>query len=169
MIDAAAVLARQGVEFRLLLAGEGEERPMLERKVDELTLHDKVVFAGWVGPAQKADFFKACDVICSPSEWDTQPLTVLETFAWGKALVATDIPGPSSCYEHERTALVVPPKDPVAMAAALLRLKENPELRVRLAANGRRQAMAEHADAEVGGLLELRLKVLVELFSCRES
>ena len=169
LIDAAAVLARQGVEFRLLLAGEGEERPMLERKVDELALHDKVVFAGWVGPAQKADFFQDCDVICSPSEWDTQPLTVLETFAWGKALVATDIPGPSSCYEHERTALVVPPKDPVAMAAALLRLKENPELRVRLAANGRRQAMAEHADAEVGGLLELRLKVLVELFSCRES
>ena len=128
-----------------------------------------MVFAGWVGPAQKADFFKACDVICSPSEWDTQPLTVLETFAWGKALVATDIPGPSSCYEHERTALVVPPKDPVAMAAALLRLKENPELRVRLAANGRRQAIAEYADTEVARLLDLRVKELVQLFAGRAS
>ena len=169
LIDAAAVLARQGVEFRLLLAGEGEERPMLERKVDELALRDKVVFAGWVGPAQKADFFKACDVICSPSAWDTQPLTVLETFAWGKALVATDIPGPSSCYEHERTALVVPPRDPVAMAAALLRLKEDPALRARLAANGRRLAIAVHADAEVARLLDLRVKALVELFAGKAS
>ena len=94
---------------------------------------------------------------------------MLETFAWGKALVATDIPGPSSCYEHERTALVVPPKDSVAMAAALLRLKEDPALRARLAANGRRQAMAEHADAEVARLLDLRVKALVELFAGRAA
>ena len=169
LIDAAGVLAQQGVEFRVLLAGEGEERPILERKVDELAIRDKVVFAGWVGPARKADFFNDCDVICSPSEWDTQPLTVLEALAWGKALVGTDIPGPSSCYEHENTALVVPPKDPLAMAAAFVRLKDNPELRTRLGANGRRQAMAEYADAEVGGLLDRRVKALVELFARGKS
>ncbi len=167
LVEAAAVLARQGASFRLLLAGDGEERPMLERKVDALGIRDKVEFSGWVGPAQKADFFNDCDVICSPSEWDTQPLMVLEALAWGKALVGTDVPGPSSCYEHEKTALVVPPKDPAAMAAALRRLKDDPGLRARLGQNARQQAIATHADAEVAVLLERRLRDLVEKFSGR--
>lgn len=165
LLEAAAVLARQGACFRLLLGGDGEERPMLERKVDELAIRDRVEFAGWVGPEKKTEFFNDCDVICSPSEWDTQPLMVLEALAWGKALVATDVPGPSSCYEDRKTALVVPPKDPASMAAAMSRLMTDSELRERLGKNGRQQAQAEYADEEVARLLDLRLRELVNKFS----
>ena len=48
-------------------------------------------------------------------------------------------------------------------------LKGSSELRVRLAASGREQAIAEHADAEVTRLLDLRLKALVELFARRAA
>ena len=169
LVEAAAILERQGACFRLLLAGDGEERAMLERKVDAQGIRDRVEFAGWIGAERKAEFFNDCDVICSPSEWDTQPLMVLEALAWGKALVATDVPGPSSCYRNEETALVVPPKDPASMAVAMSRLMMDPALRERLGQNGRQQARAEYADEQVASLLDLRLRELVKKFSADES
>lgn len=56
--------------------------------------------------------------MCFTSEWDVQGITILESFAWRKALIGTDVDGPSSCYEDGDTALVVPPMDPAALARA---------------------------------------------------
>lgn len=78
-------------------------------------------------------------------------------------MIGTDIDGPSSCYEDGKTALVVPPKDPLALAAALRRLYDDPVLRNSLAANARWQARRVYADEVIAELLDSHLSDLVAL------
>jgi len=61
---------------------------------------------------------------------------VLEALASGVPVVSTDVGGINHVVTHERTALLIPPGDPAAMASALLRLIDDPELAGRLRANG---------------------------------
>ena len=92
---------------------------------------------------------------------DVQGITILESFAWRKALIGTDVDGPSSCYEDGETALVVPPMDPAALAHALRRLHDDLDLRRRLAANGREQAERHYSDEVIAGLLDRHVSELV--------
>lgn len=162
LVEALGLLSREGVTFRAVIAGDGETRAALEARVSELGLHDKVLFPGWIKAEQKQAFYRDADVICFTSEWDVQPLVILESFAWGKALIGTDVPGPSSCYTHEDTALVVPPKNPQALADALVRLARDQALRETLARRARAYAIANYADDVIAAALEKHLQLLID-------
>ena len=161
LVEALGLLSREGVAFRAVIAGDGEMRAKLEARVAELGLLDRVSFPGWVRAEQKQAFFRDADVICFTSEWDVQPLVILESFAWGRALIGTDIDGPSSCYEDGKTALVVPPNDPSALAVALQRLHDDAVMRGTLAANARMQARRAYADEVIAELLDAHVSGLV--------
>lgn len=163
LVAALGLLASEGLDFRATIAGEGEERAALERQVEELGLRDRVAFPGWVGPDQKGAFFNGLDVVCFTSDGEAQGITILESFAWRKALIGTDVDGPSSCYVDGETALVVPARDPVALAGALRRLYEDPALRRRLAENGRRQATECYSDEVIAGLLDESVRQVVAM------
>lgn len=154
LLDALALLAADGVAFRAQIAGDGEERAALQKRADELGLADRVGFLGWLDPADKPAFFNSLDVMCFTSEWETQGIVILESFAWNKALIGTAIDGPSSCYADGETALVVPPADPPALAAALRRLHDDRALRQRLARNGRQAAIKHYSNEVVAQLLD---------------
>ncbi len=162
LVEALGLLDREGVAFRAVIAGDGEVRAALGARVAELGLQDKVLFPGWIKADQKQAFYRDADVICFTSEWDVQPLVILESFAWGKALIGTDVPGPSSCYTHEDTALVVPPKNPQALADALARLARDPALRETLGRRARAYAIANYADDVIGDALERHLRMLID-------
>src|SRR5690606_30978339 len=162
LVEALGLLSREDLAFRAVIAGDGEMRTALEERVAELGLQDKVHFPGWIKAEQKQAFFRDTDVICFTSESDVQPLVILESFAWGKALIGTDVPGPSSCYTHEDTAIVVPPKDPRALADALLRLARDPALRETLGRRARAHAIANYADDVIGAALEKHLRLLID-------
>ncbi|MCA9909411.1 MAG: glycosyltransferase [Anaerolineae bacterium] len=161
MIAALALLSRRGIAFRAILAGDGELRPRLERLVEEADIADCVQFWGWLNEAGKAAFYREVDVVCYTSGRDVQPLTVLEAFGWGKALIGTDVLGGSSCYADEETALVTRVGDAEQLAAALERLSRDDDLRARLGRNARAQAMRCHADEVVAKKLEQGLRELV--------
>jgi glycosyltransferase involved in cell wall biosynthesis len=75
-------------------------------------------------------------IFISPSWVEGWPLPPAEAMQCGAALAATDIGGHREYAEHEKTALLSPPKDPGAMASSVLRLIQNRELRLRLARQG---------------------------------
>ena len=154
LVAALALLAQRGVDFRATIAGDGELRTTLMAQAEALGIRDRIDFPGWIGPEDKASFFNGFDVVCFTSEWDVQGITILESFAWRKALIGTDVDGPSSCYEDGDTALVVPPMDPAALARALRRLHDDPSLRGRLAAKGREQAERSYSDEVIASLLD---------------
>ena len=161
LLDALAQLGADGVAFRAQLAGDGEDRAALQQQARELGIADRVEFPGWLDPAGKQAFFNSLDVVCFTSEWETQGIVILESFAWRKALIGTNIDGPSSCYVDGETALVVPPADPVALAAALRRLHDDPVLRHRLAVNGRNEAIRRYSNEAISELLDRSIGRLV--------
>src|SRR5690606_17821267 len=128
LVAALVLLAQRGIDFRATIAGNGELRPALERLVEEAQLADRVEFPGWLDEAGKAGFYRNVDVVCYTSGRDVQPLTVLEAFGWGKALVGTDVLGGSSCYVNEETALVTRVGDAGQLAGALERLSRDADL-----------------------------------------
>ncbi len=155
LLAALGLLRRQGIYIHALIAGDGEERLSLERQQEELGLQDQVKFLGWISEQQKVDFYNAIDALCFTSEWDVQPLVILECLAHGRPLIATDIDGPSSIYRHGETAWVVPSMNPEALADGIEMLRSHPELCERLARQGRQQAIHAHSDDSIRRQLDL--------------
>lgn len=107
---------------RLSVAGSGPERAALERLSDALGLSTAVRFTGRLENERMVDLYREADLILNPSLADNMPVSLLEAMASGVPIVTTNVGGIPFLVEHERTALLVPPRDPEAMAAAALRL-----------------------------------------------
>ena len=139
-------------ETTLVIAGDGPFGPDLERAAAETGVADRVVLAG-VRPDARA-LMAAADAVVLPSRWEGLPLTALEALASGTPLVATDVRGVRELVVDGRDALLVP-EDPAALAAALRRVLDDPELAARLAASGRRVEGAGSDASLVAGFLRL--------------
>jgi glycosyltransferase involved in cell wall biosynthesis/ribosomal protein S18 acetylase RimI-like enzyme len=106
-----------------------------------------VCFAGWRDDVR--DLLAAMDVFVLASWREGMPRSAIEAAAMGRPLVLTDIRGCREVAGHEREALLVPPRDPEALAAAVLRLAGDPALRHRLAAAARTRAVERFSEAAV--------------------
>ena len=124
-----------------IFVGDGPDRSMLEARVRELHLSARVVFLG-----QRRDipaWLAACDVFVLPSLWEGLPLSILEAMAARKPVIATQVGGTPEAITHGETGLLVPPADPVALAAALRTLLDNAALAAQYAAAGRARVQQE--------------------------
>ncbi len=73
-----------------------------------------------------AALYRSADVMLNPSLADNMPISVLEALASGVPVVTTNVGGVPYLVEHEKTALLVPPQNPEAMAEAVLLLLNDP-------------------------------------------
>lgn len=123
----------------LVIIGEGRERERLRAQHAALGLGDRVVFAGEVGDDELFAHFAAADIGVLPSHLPSEAygLAMVEMLAAGLPVVCTELgTGTTFVNKHEVTGLVVPPSDPLALAAAIARLAGDPALRARLGAGG---------------------------------
>ena len=101
----------------------------LPRNAQRLGLTDRVHFVGAVAGAAKVWLLQNARFTVIPSRtWEAFPLVVLESFAAGKPVIGTMIPGLSDLVEAERTGLLVPPESPQALAEALAYLLQNADV-----------------------------------------
>ena len=96
----------------------------------------------------------AADIVVMPSRWEGLPLSALEALASGTPLVATDVRGLRELVNDEESALLVP-EDPHALAAALRRVLDDPDLAARLGAAGKEVDGAGSDERLVQRFLEL--------------
>ena len=89
-ISAVEQLKQKGYMVKLLIAGDGEQKEFLFKQVKDLNLDGGVEFLGWISGEQKRKFYKDIDIALVPTMNDTQPLAILDAFAWGKPVVASD-------------------------------------------------------------------------------
>jgi glycosyltransferase involved in cell wall biosynthesis len=114
-----------------VIAGDGPCRPALERQVARLGIGSNVHL---VGRREDVDqILKGVDVGALSSDWEGSPLFVFECRAAKVPIVATAVGGVTELVESGRTGLLVPPRDPRALAEAIERLLMDPELSTRLA------------------------------------
>jgi glycosyltransferase involved in cell wall biosynthesis len=118
----------------LVVAGDGPERAPLERMSVELGLDGRVSFLGAVPRERVLGLFHAADVSVLPSAWENFPHTVVEALAVGCPVIATAVGGVPEVVRDGKNGLLVAPRDPAALAAAIERFFADGELRARLGA-----------------------------------
>jgi glycosyltransferase involved in cell wall biosynthesis len=139
-LRAFALVRRVHPEARLTIAGTGPEAGALQALAKELGIEAAVDFAGRLERDEMAARLRHSRIALNPSLVDNMPNSVLEALASGVPVVSTAVGGVPFIVHDGATALLVPPGDAQAMAAALLRLLAEPELAQRLSANGLREA-----------------------------
>lgn len=123
---------------RMTFVGEGPERENLERLTAQLHLSGVVCFAGRRAGAER--LLPEFQFAVLPSHHEGLPNVVLEAMAAGLAVVTTDVGGVREVAQDGVSALIVPPRDVTALAAALSRISTDAALRVGLGRRGRAEA-----------------------------
>lgn len=132
----------------------GEYQRELERTAERLGVRDRVVFAGRIEDAGR--LLADLDVLALPSWTEGLPLVVLEAMARKRAVVATPVGGTPEVVVDGVTGLLVPPRDPDALADALRRLLADAPLRARMGDAGYERVRARFsADAMTGRVLAI--------------
>jgi glycosyltransferase involved in cell wall biosynthesis len=145
----------------LLLLGDGACRPDLETRVRDLNLQSKIRFLG-----QRSDVpvvLGSADVFVLASQNEGNPLSLMEAMAAGLPVVATAVGGVPELIEDQISGLLVARGDCDGMAATMLRLLHDAELRRTMAASaGQRAAQAFSASQMAQGYADLYERILTE-------
>jgi glycosyltransferase involved in cell wall biosynthesis len=136
LLAAAAPLLREDPTARLVIIGDGPERPRLLTQAREQGAAARVLLPGAAPDARRLT--AGFDVFALSSHLEGIPLAMLEAMAAARPVVATDVGGVHEVVTHEVSGLLVPPGSPEALRTALLRLRGTPALAARLAAAGQR-------------------------------
>jgi glycosyltransferase involved in cell wall biosynthesis len=142
-VAAARLLAERGAKARFLLAGEPDpgKRGSLEPR--ELRAWTREGWVEWLGQCPDMPGLLArSHIVCLPSHGEGLSKALAEAAAAGRAIVATDVPGCREVVCAGVNGLLVPPRDPAALAQALERLIGDPEMRAAFGRAGREIALA---------------------------
>ena len=118
----------------LFVAGDGPDRDVLERRARELGVDGRARFLGSVPRDGVLRLFRAADASVLSSSWENLPHTVLEALAVGSPVIATSVGGVPEVVRDGENGLLVPARDPHALAEAIRRFFADEDLRARLAA-----------------------------------
>ena len=130
LVKAFARAADEASQLRLWIVGDGSERRALESLAAQLSLSRKVVF--WGEQSDVAPFISAANALVMSSHSEGLPVSLLESFSLGVPAIVTDVGGMAEVVRLSGGGLVVPPGDSEQMAAAMVQLSVDEELRRRL-------------------------------------
>jgi glycosyltransferase involved in cell wall biosynthesis len=142
LLKAAAIVRKSGCPVRIAIIGEGhgQLRDELLTLKRALGLDETVSFLGFRSDVPR--LLCALDAFVSSSSSEGFSLSTVEALWLGKPVVVTKSGGPEEIVRHERTGLLVPPRDPAALADGILRLYRNPGLAKAMSATGARDVQA---------------------------
>lgn len=162
-IEAARLLKQRGVKARFCLIGDtdpGNPSSLTRNDLDALHAEGLVELLGF--RKDIAQLFVNSHIVVLPSYREGLPKVLVEAAACGRAVVTTDVPGCRDAIEPDITGLLVPVRDPLALADAIQRLIDDPTLRQQMGRAGRELAEREFAIEKV---VRRHLDIYLELES----
>jgi glycosyltransferase involved in cell wall biosynthesis len=144
LVTAQALVQQQGHDIRLIIAGNPDPANPASVTVEEARNWNRQRGVEWLGHiGDIAGLWRRCHFAVLPSHREGLPMSLMEAAACGRSMIAADAPGSREIVLHERTGLLVPIEDPKALAAAIIRLADNPELRATYGKAARDLVVAE--------------------------
>ncbi|MEA2712066.1 MAG: hypothetical protein QOK27_27 [Gemmatimonadales bacterium] len=141
LLEAAAQLKPEFPDLKIVIAGDGFERPALVCLAEELGIGGDVTFLGWVSNAELPPYYRAAAVSVIPSLEEGFGIPAAEAMGCEVAVVASDAGGLPEVVEHGVTGLVVPRGDSAALARAIGSLLSDPVRREQMGQAGRARAL----------------------------
>ena len=163
LIDAIQILKDRGIPINLTIIGEGPERQRLEKRIETLGLKNNIQLIGAVSHQEVRDYLQDSDIfvlpciIASDNSRDGIPNVILEAMAMELPVISTWVSAIPEAVEHEKTGLLVHPKDPEGIANAVIQLYKTPKKRVLYGKAGRKKVKVEFD-------LTKNTQILVNLF-----
>lgn len=155
-IRALPQILRKFPKARYVIVGDGDMRDVLEQEVARAGVNDSVLYVGNITRQDIGKFYSLADVIVVPSikdregNIDDRPVALIEAMACGRAVVVSRLPGNANTVEHGRSGILVPPKNPQAIASAVTTLLQSRHLRDRLGREARRQVVTKFRHTVIG-------------------
>jgi L-malate glycosyltransferase len=153
LLDAFEAVAARLPHARLQIAGDGPERPAVERRLRESTAPDRIELLGRVDRDGALALMQSCDVYCLPSYAEPFGMTALEAMACARPVVATAAGGLRHLVP-DAGGRKVPPGDSATLADALVQVLGDPELRSAMGSCNREVVEQRFAWSRVGDRLE---------------
>lgn len=143
-VEAAGSLKASGVEGRFLLVGDTDPHNPSAIPKEQLASWDSEGVIEWLGHREDMPkLFSESNIVCLPSFYgEGVPKVLIEAAACGRPIVTTDTPGCREIVEHGKNGMLVPARDPGALAQAIKALLENKETRRAMGACGREIVMS---------------------------
>lgn len=127
LINAAPLILKNFPKTAFVIAGKGDLLESLRRQANNIGVGEHFFF---IGPRlDLAEILQIFDIYVLPSEWEGLPLALLEAMASGRSIIATNVGGIPRAIEHDKTGILVQPKDPESLAHWICYLLNNPQLR----------------------------------------
>ncbi len=142
LLEATQLLRERGLPVRVLIVGDGPERPALQRQAADLGLAEAAIFTGRVPAAKVREFHALLDVFVVPRTPDrvcqlVTPLKPIEAMASGLCVVTSELRALAEIIKPDVTGALTVPQDPVALADSLELLVCSPDIRRKLGDNAR--------------------------------
>jgi glycosyltransferase involved in cell wall biosynthesis len=150
LVDALARLERgRPGRYRLTWLGQGRLRDAVLTHAKEMGVAHALDLRGFVafGP-DLLDFYRSAHLFVHVSLTEGVPQVLIEALASGTPIVATDVGSVAATLDHGRAGMLIPPQDPAALVAAVLRMTDDAELRTRMVGRGLELARERTLEAE---------------------
>ena len=154
LVEAAQRLATQGIEFELVLAGDGELRAEIEALIKHHNLQDRVRITGWISGEQVRDEILAARALVLPSFAEGLPIVIMEAMALKRPVISTFVAGIPELVQPGEHGWLVPAGDVEALADVMRACLETPvETLVRMGEAAHKRVVERHSvDTEAGKL-----------------
>jgi sugar transferase (PEP-CTERM/EpsH1 system associated) len=146
-LKALAQTVGQEPRIRLVLVGDGPERPAIERQIADLRLRPSVTMLGQ--RSDVSELLAAADAFLLTSVSEGLPVTIIEAMATGLPVISTRVGGVPEVINDGDSGLLAPAGDATALAAAIVRLTRDAHLRTRLAENGRERVASRFSEEQM--------------------
>ena len=151
-IDAAKTVRSKNHNVQFLLVGDVDDGNPTSMNSEAITDLANSKYVTWLGARTDiAKLLAKSHIACLPSYREGLPKSLIEAASVGRPIVATDVPGCREVVSHMVNGLLVKPRDAQALAAAIEKLVEDPNLRKSMGEENRRKAEAEYANEIIIG------------------
>ena len=127
LVETASQVLSQAPDAKYVIGGRGPLFASLSQRIDDLSMHDKVMLTGFLSDEERDQLYVAADVCVFPSRYEPFGIVALEAMAAGTPVVVSDVGGLGTVVQHEQTGLTTYAEDVHSLARAIVRVLNDPQ------------------------------------------